>query len=649
MDRPALENIAAYLRFLILEMTHRVGSGHPTTSFSAVDLATVLYFKYLRFDLSHPENEANDRVIFSKGHASALFYALYHVAGKVSKEELLTYREKGSRLEGHPTVRFPFTEAATGSLGQGLSVGAGISWAIRARVSVGGTHDGNRPGDIHIGRSDHAELPFLLPRVYVLLGDGELAEGSVWEAAAWAAHQKLNHLIAIVDVNRFGQSGETMHGADINVYRDRFESFGWGAIVIDGHDFGQIDAAFEKALVYKGGPVAILARTVKGKGVAEWEDKDGWHNKMLPKDVYEKALAKFGKTGPVHAEIKKPEIHVVTGFSKNGTTRVNSRYPAISEYDREIAVATKQAFANALVRLSATDPRIAVLDADVANSLHTDLFKNAYPARFLEMYIAEQNMAGVAVGLARQGFLPVMATFSAFLTRCHDQIRMMPLSNVSVVIDGSYAGVSVGRDGPSQMGLEDLSMFRAVPGSVVLYPADAYAAERLCEVAVAHAGVAYVRTTREPTPVLYKAKDAFPVGGSKVWRMLAPGRKPQAAQVTIVACGITLHEALKAQKTLSEEKILADVVDAYSVKPIDAQTIRKLIGESGALVVVEDHVPEGGLGEAVLSAVVDMKIGKFKHLAVRAVPSSASAEELLRASQIDAEAISGAVRTLMGG
>jgi transketolase len=656
MDRPTLEKIAAYVRYRILTMTHRIGSGHPTTSFSAVDLATVLFFKYLRFDTDNPGNEANDRVIFSKGHASALFYALYHVAGKISEAELATYREKGSVLEGHPTSRFPFTEAATGSLGQGLSIAAGISWAMKAKIAVSRGHvrkenqsgnQGNQAGSI---RRD-SEIPFLLPRVYVVLGDGELAEGSVWEAIAWASHNKLSHLIAIVDVNRFGQAGETMHAHNLTVYRNRFESFGWGAIVVDGHDFGQIDAAYEKALVYKGGPVVILARTVKGKGITEWEDQDGWHNKMLPDEVYKKVVSSLSKNGePVRAEIKKPEMLIVSGMQDASGSHDNpEHHDQVAEYDKTKQIATKQAFGNALLRLARLDRRIVVLDGDVANSLHTDLIRKNLPDRFLEMYIAEQNMAGVALGLSRSGFLPVVATFSAFLTRAHDQFRMMPLSGGTVIVNGSYAGVSVGRDGPSQMGLEDISMFRSIHGSTVLYPSDAYSSERLLEEAVKRTGVIYIRTIREPTPVVYKPESAFTVGGSKVWRLKGKPKTSGDTCATIVCAGITLHEALKAQVMLSGEHIPVNVVDCYSVKPIDALTLRKLVGETGHLVVAEDHFPEGGLGEAVLSAISGVNLSSYVHLAVRDMPFSAGADELLAVSKIDAQAIAGAVRSMCIG
>lgn len=623
MDTQVLIKLAKLIRYYILKMTHEAGSGHPTSCFSAVELMTMLYFKYLHYDLDNPDNPANDRVIFSKGHASALFYSLYAAAGKVSEEDLKGYRTFNSTLEGHPTKRFPFTEAATGSLGQGLSVGAGEAWAG-------------------------------VPHVFVLLGDGELAEGSVWEAVNWAMFHKLDNLIAICDINRLGQSEATMWQYDVDRYRRRFEGFGWATIVIDGHNFLEIDAAYQKALVHKGTPVAILTKTIKGKGIPYWEDKEGWHNKMLPKEELEKALAKFGSIDKnMKGVVQKPEmaprsqknlapssISFSTNHNRSTLEKVNpDKIFSLTapEYDKPIA--TKKAFGNALERLGSVYPNLIVLDGDVANSTHTDQFAKAYPDRFLQMYIAEQNMVGVATGLARRGFMPFVTTFACFLSRAHDQIRMAPLSGVTMYFNGAYGGVSMGKDGPSQMGLEDIALFRATAGSTVLYPSDPYQTERLVEAMLKVAGIVYIRTTREPTPVIYTKDDTFPVGGSKVFDV------PNAV-ATVVAAGITVHEALAAQKELAKEKIGIRVIDCYSVKPIDKETLRKAANETKAIIVVEDHYPEGGLGEAVKSAVSDHPHPPVIHLAVSKLPRSGKPDELLHYEGIDRTSIIEAVKKI---
>ncbi len=611
MDQPMLEKLAKLIRYYILKMTHAAGSGHPTSCFSAVELATMLYFKYLHYDLDNPDNPTNDRVIFSKGHASALFYSLYAAGGKLTEEELMQYRTFDSPLEGHPTSRFPFTEAATGSLGQGLSVGAGEAWAG-------------------------------VPHVYVLLGDGELAEGSVWEAVNWASFHKLDNLIAICDINRLGQSEATMWQHDVDRYRRRFEGFGWATIVIDGHNFSEIDAAYQKALIHKGTPVAILAKTIKGKGISYWEDKEGWHNKMLPKEELDKALAELGADKSIKGLVQKPiaaEVARPNQVPPGGTNL--SALPAAT-YDPQTPIATKKAFGNALERLGALYPQLMVLDGDVANSTHTDQFAKAYPNRFIQMYIAEQNMVGVATGLARRGFLPFVSTFACFLTRAHDQIRMAPLSGVTICFNGAYGGVSMGKDGPSQMGLEDIALFRSIIGSTVLYPSDPYQTEKLVEEMLQTHGIVYIRTTREPTPVIYTKDDTFAIGGSKAFD------QPNA-MVTVVAAGITVHEARKAQKQLEKEGIGVRVIDCYSVKPIDTETLKKAASETKTIIVVEDHYPEGGLGDAVKSALFDSGNQPIKliHLSVSKLPRSGTPEELLAFEEIDARHIMESVKHIL--
>jgi transketolase len=620
-----------------------------------VELVTLLYFKYLRADLDQPQNPANDRVIFSKGHASALFYSLYGGAGKLTEEELMKYRTFDSPLEGHPTSRFPFTEAATGSLGQGLSIGVGEAWAMRKRyqsVNVS-EYQGKNPDTLTPDTLTHH------PYVFVLLGDGELAEGSNWEAAAWASKQKLSNIVAIVDLNGFGQSDETMYGHDASTLERRFTAFGWTTLVIDGHDFNQIDAAYQKASDHRDGPVAIIAKTIKGKGIPYWEDKNGWHNKMLPKEEYEKALKIFETKEVLKGEVKKPEDGAYRGSSFDSSHQgpdrldvhqdINAKAVMGFEKTRRTApvyksdeiIATKKAFGNAIERLGSVHPELYLLDGDVSNSLHTDQFKKTFPDRFLQMYIAEQNMVGVATGLAKQGLKPFVATFACFLTRAHDQIRLLPLSGVTVYFTGSYVGVSLGKDGPSQMGLEDIAMFRSIHGSTVLYPSDPYQTERLVEGMLKTTGVVYIRTTREPTPVIYSSTDTFPIGGSKVFE---PSNQVTNNQViTIVAAGITVHEALKAQKQLESEGIAVRVIDCYSIKPIDGKTLKKAAADSSQLIVVEDHYPEGGLGEAVLSALGSVSI-PLVYLAVHKLPRSGNAGKLLAFEGIDSKSIIKAVK-----
>jgi len=632
----------------------------------------MLYFKYLHYDLDNPDNPANDRVIFSKGHASALFYSLYAASGKLTEEDLMGYRTLESPLEGHPTGRFLFTEAATGSLGQGLSVGAGEAWALRIGAAEVASKNldpdfsfsrEKSPTDIGSSGRSQSEAgqnfsgsPQRLPRVFVLLGDGELAEGSVWEAANWAMFHKLDNLIAICDINRLGQSEATMWQHNVDAYARRFEGFGWATIIIDGHNFSEIDAAYQKALIHKGTPVAILAKTVKGKGISYWEDKEGWHNKMLPKEELDKALAEFGSVDKnMKGVVQKPEMalrsqknldpssvslpanHNQDTHEKMNPDKIFS-LPA-PEYSADKPIATKKAFGNALERLGEVYPNLIVLDGDVANSTHTDQFAKKYADRFLQMYIAEQNMVGVATGLARRGFTPFVSTFACFLSRAHDQIRMAPLSGVTIYFNGAYAGVSMGKDGPSQMGLEDIALFRPIIGSTVLYPSDPYQTERLVETMLKTQGIVYIRTTREPTPVIYTKDDEFPIGGSKIFDAPAP-------VMTVVAAGITLHEALKAQIQLAGENIEIRVIDCYSVKPIDEKTLRKAAEDSRAIIVVEDHYPEGGLGEAVKSALNETCNIPIMHLAVTKMPRSGTPEELLDYEGINATAIVNLVKSI---
>jgi len=602
-NKKQLENLASLIRYYILLSTTKAGSGHPTSSLSATDLMVTLMFAgFFRFDLDKPGHPNNDRLIFSKGHASPLFYSLYAAAGKVSQREMLSLRKFGSRLEGHPTLAFSYTEAATGSLGQGLSIGVGM--ALNAK---------------YIDKS--------LYRTFVLLGDSEMSEGSQWEAIQIAAHYKLNNLIGILDVNRLGQRGETMYGHDIDAYAKRISAFGWETILVKGgHSYPEITSAYEKALASKGKPVMIIAKTIKGKGVSFLEDKDGWHGKALAEEELKEALEELGEIDfSVRGEIAKPQKVLIS------KQELKSKTEGI-KYPKDQPVATRKAYGNALVRIFPKFPDMVVLDAEVSNSTFSQNFKKAYPERFFEMFIAEQNMTGVALGFSRRGRIPFASTFAAFWTRAFDQIRMSQYSEANIKFVGSHAGVSIGEDGPSQMGLEDIAMFRTILGSVVLYPCDAVSTEKLVEEAAKHKGIVYLRTTRKDTPILYESRDEFSIGGSKILR------KNQNDAVTLVAAGITVFEALKAYEELQKEGIWVRVIDLYSIKPPDIAALKKAAKDTKTIITVEDHFAEGGLGEAVASALSESNTPVYM-LAVRKIPKSGKPEELLDYEEISKTAI----------
>jgi transketolase len=589
-------------------MTTAAGSGHPTTCLSAADLAACLFFGEMRWNTKDPHDPANDEFVLSKGHAAPLLWAVYAEAGVIPLQSLLDLRKITSALEGHPTPRMPWVKAATGSLGQGLSVGAGMALAQRLDKSPA--------------------------RTFVLLGDGECAEGQVWEAAAAASHWKLRNLIAVVDVNRLGQSDPTMHQHDLQALKRKFAAFGWDAVVIDGHKIDKILPALAGA-GKAGKPTAVLARTLKGKGVSFIEDTNGWHGKPLKADELGRALEEIGCLPEVDT---KRFIHKPKPFRKKRAVAA-ADFPRTAYKDK---TATRLAYGNALLSLAKADPAVVAIDGDVKNSTYADKFFEAFPGRAFQSFIAEQNMVGVGIGLAAKGYVPFMATFAAFLTRAHDQVRMAAYSFANIKLCGSHVGVSIGEDGPSQMGLEDLAMFRAVPGCVVLYPSDAVSAEAAVATAAAHKGMVYIRTTRPATPLLYAAGEAFPVGGSKVLG------KRDGDQATIVAAGITVHEALKARAELEKTGIGVRVLDAYSVAPLDAVTIAHEIMETGGrAVVVEDHFASGGLGEAVAAALAG-KVA-LKHLCVRELPRSGKPEELLEMYGISASHIVRAVRELVAG
>jgi transketolase len=592
-----LRDVAANLRREVVRMTTQAGSGHPTSALSAADLVAALFFHQMRWDPADPAARNVDTFILSKGHAAPLLWAALSAAGAVS-EDPLSLRKIGSTLEGHPTPRNPWVRVATGSLGQGLACANGIALA---------------------NRLDHIDA-----KVYCLLGDGECSEGSVWEAAQFAALQRLSNVVAIVDVNGLGQSGLAPYKGDTSVLLARFRAFGWKAMSVDGHDMAAILDALHAA--QKSGPMALIAHTVKGKGVSFLEGEPAWHGKALDREQLQRALDELGparpatsvsarRAGPMPPSVRAPEREAIEVAYALGQR-----------------VATRNGFGSALAKLGELHPELVVLDGDVRDSTREELFASRYPDRFLECYIAEQNMAGVALGLAKSGKLPVVGTFACFLTRAADFIRMAGYSRPDhLVFCGSHAGVSVGEDGPSQMGLEDLALFRAVFGSTVLYPCDAVSAERLTEQALDTRGIVYLRTTRPDTPVLYGNDERFPLGGSKCLR------SSDRDQVTIIAAGVTVHEALAAFAILEQRGISARVIDAYSVKPLDVEGIRRAALETGRVIVVEDHVPEGGLGDAVAAALGGQV--PLQRLAVTSEPRSGTMAELLEVSGISRNAI----------
>jgi transketolase len=598
------------LRVDAVRASARAKSGHPTSSMSAADLAAVLLAGHFRYDFDKPRDPRNDRLIFSKGHASPLVYGLFRAAGAISEDEFMTYRKFGSRLEGHPVPVLPWVDVATGSLGQGLPVGVGMALAGK--------------------RLDRLPL-----RVWVICGDSEMAEGSMWEAIEHAAFYELDNLVAIIDVNRLGQRGETMHGWDLASYTRRLEANGWHAVEIDGHDVEQIDRAYREAEATTGRPTAVVARTLKGKGYAAVEDKEGWHGKAISTEEAERAVEEMGGVRNLEVTVAKPEEGQPHRFEP--TSQEWPRYELGSE------MATRQAYGEALAALGGDRGEVVALDGEVSNSTYAEIFAKAHPERFFEMYIAEQQMVAAAVGLQVLGWKPFASTFAAFLTRAYDFVRMAAVSRASIRLCGSHAGVSIGEDGPSQMGLEDLAAFRAVHGSTVLYPCDGNQTAKLVAQMADQDGIVYLRTTRAATPVIYDPDEGFPLGGSKVIR------SSEDDDVTIVAAGITLHEALKAADQLAEDGISARVIDAYSVKPIDVETLQAASeATQGRLVTVEDHWPEGGLGEAVLAALADAEERPLVvRLAVREMPASGTPAELMGAAGIDAAHIAEAVRTFV--
>ncbi|MFF3322571.1 transketolase [Streptomyces sp. NPDC002889] len=608
LDDGQLAELGQQLRVDAVRAADAAGSGHPTSSMSAADIAAVLLARHFRYDFDRPELPGNDRLILSKGHASPLLYALYRAAGAIDDEELLTYRHRGSRLEGHPTPRLPWVDVATGSLGQGLPIGVGMALAGK--------------------KLD--QIPY---RVWVLAGDSEMAEGSVWEAVEHAAYEHLENLKLIVDVNRLGQRGPTRLGWDLDAYARRLEAFGWNTIRIDGHDVGAIDAALSQAVSEIGRPTAILARTEKGHGVADVENQEGKHGKPLPDASA--AIKELGGIRSARVEVREPPAARVLHARPDGPL-------TLPVFDVGDEVATRTAYGKALAALGSARTDVVALDAEVGDSTRTEYFAKEHPERYFQCYIAEQQLVAAAVGIQARGYVPFASSFAAFLTRAHDFIRMAAVSRAAINLVGSHAGVAIGEDGPSQMGLEDLAMFRAVPGSTVLYPCDAASTARLVPAMADLPGVSYLRTCRGDMPVLYGPEEEFPVGGSKVLR------SSERDQVCVVAAGATVHEALRAADVLVREGITARVVDLYSVKPVDAETLQEAALDTGCLMTVEDHRVEGGIGDAVAEAFADGRpMPRLVRLGVRTIPASATPDEQLHLAGIDAESIAAAVRLLV--
>ena len=605
-----VRELAQQLRVDSIRCSTAAGSGHPTSSMSAADLMAVLLARHFRYDWQRPDDPANDHLIFSKGHASPLLYSMFKAAGVVSDDELVNgYRRFGSRLEGHPTPVLPWVDVATGSLGQGLPDGVGVALAGRYLD----------------------ELPY---RVWVLCGDSEMAEGSMWEAFDKAAYYRLDNLTAIVDVNRLGQRGPTELGWDLDAYARRLDGFGCRAIPIDGHDLGEI----EKALTHAAGadrPTVILARTRKGRGFSEIEDHENWHGKPLPAEMAERAIVELG--GERHLT-----VHGLRPEGGSARTRPSGEV-TLPRYELGAKVATRKAFGESLAAVGARS-NVVALDGEVGNSTHAEDFAKAHPERYFEMFIAEQQLVAAAVGMSVRGYIPFAATFAAFFTRAYDFIRMAAISAANIRLCGSHAGVEIGADGPSQMALEDLAMMRAVHGSTVLYPSDATSTARLVQEMAERSGIVYMRTTRGAYPVLYGPDEAFPVGGAKVVRSSPDD------QVTLVGAGVTLHNCLAAAEQLGRDGIRARVLDLYSVKPIDTETLVAAAAATGdRLIVVEDHYPAGGIGSAVLEAFNDAGHPvRIVHLAVRGLPGSGTPEELMEAAGISASHVAQAARESLG-
>ncbi|WP_448333939.1 transketolase [Streptomyces sp. DSM 41534] len=609
MRHEQLSELGQQLRVDSVRAAAAAGSGHPTSSMSAADLMAVLMGNHLRYDFEQPDHPGNDHLIFSKGHASPLLYSVYKAAGALRDEEFVTFRKRGSRLEGHPTPRLPWVDVATGSLGQGLPYGVGTALSGK--------------------RLDH--VPY---RVWVLCGDSEMAEGSMWEAFEHAGYERLDNLVAIIDVNRLGQRGPTRHEWDLDAYARRIRAFDWHTIEIDGHDIEAIDRAYAEALSTVGRPTAIVARTMKGRGVASVENREGMHGKPLTHP--DEAIAELGGVRNLAVPVLGPPSVTPARPASEGPL-------ALPRYNTGDSVPTRDAFGEAVAAVGTARGDVVALDGEVGDSTRLEYFHKEHPERYFEFFIAEQQLVAAAVGMQARGWNPYVSTFAAFFTRAYDFIRMASISDANLNLIGSHAGVAIGEDGPSQMGLEDLAALRAVHGSTVLYPCDANQAAQLTAAMAGESGIRYLRTTRGGTPVIYPSSETFPIGGSKVVRATDGDR------VTLIGAGVTLHEAVEAADRLAEEGIPARVIDLYSLKPVDARTLRTAAEVTGRLITVEDHHPEGGLGDAVLGAFADGRpVPRMVRLAVRMMPASSTPAEQLSDAGIDADAIVAAAQELVG-
>ncbi len=607
-DVATWESLAQQLRVDSVRVAAQANSGHPTSSMSAADLASVLLSDYLRYDLERRDAPNNDHLVFSKGHASPLIYSMLKAAGVIDEEEFLTYRSIGSRLEGHPVPNLPTVDVATGSLGQGLPIAVGIALAGK--------------------RLD--QLPY---RVWVFCGDSEMAEGSMWEAAEHAAYWNLDNLTAIIDVNRLGQRGETMYGWDTGAYATRMQAFGWHTIEIDGHDVGAINAAFQEAVGTEGRPTAIIAKTMKGRGASAVENQNGFHGR--PIGDAEAAIAELGGSTGATVAVQTPANSVQANVFKVTPSG------GLPKYEVGSRMATRRAYGDALAAVGGRRGDVVALDGEVSNSTHADIFAKEHPDRFFECYIAEQQAVAAAVGMQVRGWTPYVSTFAAFLTRAYDFIRMAAVSRANIRLSGSHAGVSIGEDGPSQMALEDIAMMRAINGSTVLYPSDGNQTAQLVAAMADIGGISYIRTTREATPVLYEPDEIFRVGGSRVLR------SSDDDKLTIVAAGITVHESLKAVDSMAADGINVRLIDLYSIKPIDAATLEAAASDTGTLLTVEDHWEEGGIGDSVLGALGGLRNPpRVVKIAVQGMPGSGKPADLLSQAGIDAAHIEAAARLL---
>ncbi|HEY1456426.1 MAG TPA: transketolase [Candidatus Dormibacteraeota bacterium] len=610
-DLDFARQLGQQLRVDSIRCSTAAGSGHPTSSMSAADLIAVLLSRYLQYDWAKPKDPNNDHLIYSKGHASPLCYAEFKAAGAITDQEMMTFRKFGSRLEGHPTPAIPWVDVATGSLGQGLPIGVGVALAGKFLD----------------------KLPY---HVWVLCGDSELAEGSIWEAVDKAGHYGLANLTAIWDINRLGQRGETEYGWSLDTYRRRVESFGCFPIVIDGHDVTAIDRAYGQALSASDKPTIIIAKTIKGKGFSEIENKDGWHGKPLPPDMAERAIKELGGIRHLKVKTAKPERGPVAKVAARVDPVVT-----LPTYKKEDRVPTRKAYGDALLALAAL-PDVVAMDGEVSNSTHADEFAKAHPDRFFEMWIAEQQLVATAVGMSVRGYRPFASTFAAFFSRAYDFIRMAGISQANIRLVGSHAGVEIGQDGPSQMALEDLASIRAIHSSTVLYPCDPNQTAKLTRLMADTPGIVYMRTTRGAYPTIYGPNDTFKIGGSRVVRQTAKDR------VTLIGAGVTLHSCIAAADQLAAKKIPARVIDLYSVKPVDVKTLREAARVTkGKFVIVEDHYPQGGLGAAVMEALAADSPPRIVHLAVKDLPTSGKPEELLNAAGISARQIVAAATKLV--